>query len=221
VDLERQKRTRSCGRGESGEGPGNDGTAVRVGSTKSPVVPQVPAKLQQEAKQPVSEKVEKPKKPRTYPWNGLSPSTEDLAWVDPKEYEPSTLLSPSILLHASEAYTCRRELCCPSCFRQSDDGEYWRSDFLRLPPGAGTPTSRVVRLVSVSLRISIRGINIGRTKKIVEKANQRRDEELSLRSIGPATARRLGHLKSLVLDNAGDQLLIIDIFAKHTRGTLM
>jgi hypothetical protein len=43
VDLERQKRTRSCGRGESGEGPGNDGTAVRDGSTKSPVVPQVPA----------------------------------------------------------------------------------------------------------------------------------------------------------------------------------
>jgi hypothetical protein len=39
VDLERQKRTRSFGRGESGEGPvpGNDGTAVRVGSTKLPV----------------------------------------------------------------------------------------------------------------------------------------------------------------------------------------
>jgi hypothetical protein len=105
VDLERQKRTRSCGCGESGEGPGNGGTAVGNGSTKLPVVPQVPVRLQQEAKQPVSEKVEKRKKPRTYPWNGLSPS-EDLAWVDPKEYEPSTLLSPSIL-HASAAYTCR------------------------------------------------------------------------------------------------------------------
>jgi hypothetical protein len=127
VDLERQKRTRSYGRGESGEGPGNDGTAVRDGSTKSPAVPQVPAKLRQEAKQPVSEKVEKPKKPRTYPWNGLSPS-EDLAWVDPKEYEPSTLLSPSIL-HASEAYTCRRELCCPSCFRQSDESRWRISEF--------------------------------------------------------------------------------------------
>jgi hypothetical protein len=160
VDLERQKRTRSCGRGESGEGPGNDGTAVRDGSTKLPVVPQVPVRLQQEAKQPVSPKVEKPKKPRTYPWNGHSPS-EDLAWVGPKEYEPSTLLSPSIL-HASAAYTCRRELCCPSCFRQSDHGEYRSSDFLRLPPSAGTPTSRVDNSPRFS---SIRGINIDRKKK--------------------------------------------------------